>query len=583
MILLQGCWLPNLPGNNQPAATPEMPDISGLLDATQPELEPTLSPGQFTLRYDPDSTMNPITALNRDNIVLGSLLYESLFVLDEFLIAEPLLVESWHTYDYVTFTLEILPDVMMHDGAVMTADDVAYSLRQARNHSQSRHRNKLRNIYNITTDGDTTVTIILNSPNARFTRLLDIPIIRSGTIESNRPPGSGPFVFTSEERIVDIITHEEELYYYYYDEYETPYIADDDLHDILHYYNQPYEDQVTETIITETVTMLIRFIEYRHFARLPITSIDLLQFDDGEITELFDNGDLSLLWDDPLGAFDIRISRLHEPRLFHTTALQYLGFNANSRVLNNPDVRRAIGLAIDRQYIVDNILSSPRPGQAVAAPVAINPIFDMYDPSWEIGGDPLGEMGALLDRAGLYDVTNELFLQMPDGAGGFFSFTLEFIVNIENTHRVETAHWIANNLTLFGIRVNVRELAWPVFVERLQSGNFDLYLGETMLGADFDLSPLLLPGVGYLNFGNTANNMYRPLIDNFLAARTQEEVREAGMELNLAIAQNAPFVPIIFKRHAVYTHMGSIIVATPSQSGVFHNFHNWEIDELMLN
>jgi len=331
------------------------------------------------------------------------------------------------------------------------------------------------------------------------------------------------------------------------------------------------------------VSRLLRFTDYRYFAHLPITQIELVHGDDSELTELFDNGEISLLWDDPLGAFDIRINQLHEPRLFNTTSLKYLGFNANSRVLENQDVRRAIGLAIDRQHIVDNIMSTPRPGQAVAAPLAIHPVFDMYDDSWEIGGDPLGEMGALLDRAGLYDYDSELFLQMPDGAGGFFSFTLIFIVNIENTQRVETAHWIADTLSHFGIRVSVRELPWADFNRDLQNGNFHMYIGETMLGADFDLSPLLIPGASNLNFGNTASASYRPLIDNFLAAETQEEVSEAGRVLNLAITQNAPFIPILYKRHAIYTHMGTIIAATPSQSGVFHNFQNWEINTLMLD
>jgi len=601
-LLLQGCWIPHRP-TAPVAVLPEPPDPMQLLDATQADLADAQAqtPGQFTLRYDPDSTMNPIFALNRDNIVISSLLYESLFVLTEDLVAEPLLCANWHTYDNITFTFEIYPNIMMHDGYPMTASDVSYSLRQAMNHSQSRHRNKLRNISEITSDGELTVTIRLSSPNARFIRLLDIPIIRSGTSESSRPPGSGPFIFTRVEEIVgiyvpEVIDYENNGYeyddvliseYLYDDEYEEEIYDNDSFDDIP--YDVPYDDsysyyeQPQQTYIMAMVSRLIRFTDYRYFAHLPLTQIELIQGDDSELTELFDNFEISLLWDDPLGAFDIRIGRLHEPRLFHTTALKYLGFNANSRVLENADVRRAIGLAIDRQHIVDNIMSTPRPGQAIAAPVAIHPIFDMYDDSWEIGGDPLGEMGALLDRAGLYDYDYELFLQMPDGAGGFFPFTLSLIVNIENTHRVETAHWIAETLSHFGIRVRVNELSWSDFIFALQTGDFHMYIGETMLGADFDLSPLLLPGASNLNFGNTASSVYRPLIENFLAAETQEEVSEAGRVLNLAITQDAPFIPILYKRHAIYTHMGTVLAATPSQSGVFHNFQNWEINTLMLD
>jgi len=490
------------------------------------------TPGQFTLRYEPQFTMNPIRALNRDNIMLSSLLYESLFILTEDLVAKPLLCASWGTEDNITFTFEILPDIAMHDGSVMTVDDVVYSLRQAMNHQRSRHRSKLRGIESVNVDpeDENVIIITLENPNARFIRLLDIPIIRAGTIDDNLPPGSGPYQFPHPEAMI-----------------------------------------------------LNRFSGYRHFLDMPLVRINLLECTDSDLTQLFDSGELSLLWDDPAGAFDIRLNRPHEPRLYNTTALQYIGFNANSFALRNPDVRRAIGCAIERQYIVENIMNVPRSGQTVAAPATISPVFDLYDTQWENRGDLLWEMGALLEQAGLADAFQDSFLAMPDGYGGFQRFELIFIVNIENSHKVAAANRIAENLRLFGINVNVRALQWSDFMEALEEGRFDMYYGETLLGADFDFSPLLMPGDGNLNFGSTGNTAYRSLILAFLAASTVEEVRYAGEQLNLAVVQNAPFIPILYKRYAIYTHMGAITDASPSQSGIFHNFQEWSIDLLMLN
>jgi ABC-type transport system substrate-binding protein len=228
-------------------------------------------------------------------------------------------------------------------------------------------------------------------------------------------------------------------------------------------------------------------------------------------------------------------------------------------------------------------MNVPRLGPTIASPVAISPIFDMYDPNWELRGDLLVEMGLLIERAGLVDADSIGFLSMPDGFGGYRRFTLDFIVNIENTHKRDAAQRIAENLRQFGFNVNVRELQWNEFTAALQEGRFDMYYGETQLGADFDLSPLLLPGDGNLNFGNTGNNAFRPLIHNFLAAETQEDISFAGEQLNLAITQLAPFIPILYKRHAIYSHVGAIVNASPSQSGVFHNFHEWTIDLFMLN
>jgi len=522
-ILLQGCWIPYRP-NLQSQMTSDMPDVVEFPEVPDRDPIELPLPSQFTLRYETAFTMNPIFALNRDNIVLTSLLYESLFILDDNLTAIPMLCVDWYSEDNVNYTFEIMPNVEMHDGSLLTAEDVAYSLRHAMNQQRSRHRSKLHSIDTISTDGDYTISITLKSPNARFIRLLDIPIIKSGSIDLRIPPGTGPYLFAYPEAM-----------------------------------------------------QLSRFSGYRYLADLPLTSIHLLECSDSDLTQLFDNGVLSLLWDDPGGAFDIRLTRPHEPRLYNTTALQYLGFNANSFVLRNPNVRRAIGCAIERQYIVDNIMNDPRAGQAIAAPVAISPIFDMYDTSWEARGDLLNEMGLLIEQSGLEDYFSESFLAAPDGGGGYRRFTLNFIVNIENSHKLAAAMNIADNLRQYGFDVTVRTLQWNEFIKALEDGKFDMYYGETLLGADFDFSPLLLPGDGNLNFGGTANTAYRPLIDNFLAAETQEEVSIAGENLNLTITQNAPFIPILYKRYAIYTHMGVIARASPSQSGVFHNFHEWSI------
>jgi len=529
-LVLQGCWLNILP-TATPQPTPEAAEPEEEPEEPEPVYVPPPIPGQFTLRYEPEDsgfTMNPITARNRDNIVLSSLLYESLFILDDHLQAVPLLCEEWYSEDHLIYTFTIYPDIAMHDGSVLTADDVSYSIRQAGR--RGRHMSKLRSISSVESDGELTVTVTLNEPNVRFIRLLDIPIIKNGTIDERIPPGTGPYVFPI-----------------------------------------PSSMQLT------------RFRGYRHYDSLPLNTIYLVECNDSDLTDFFDNGRLSLLWDDPTGAFDIRINRQHEPRLFNTTSIHYIGFNANSRVVRNQDVRRAIGCSINRQYIIDNIMNIPRTGQAISAPVAISPVFDMYDSAWEIRSDPLLEMAALVTRVGMEDYFHESFLAMPDGYGGFHRFTLDFIVNIENTHKLAAAHQIADNLRQFGFNVSVRGLQWTAFIKALEDGDFDMFYGETVLGADFDLSPLLLPGDDNLNFGKTGHTSFKSLIDAFLAADTQEEVSEAGAMLNLAIMQYAPFIPILYKRHAIYSPTGVVTGASPGQSGVFHNFQDWSIDLYMLN
>ena len=521
-LLLQGCFFPT---PRAPAAPePDAPEVAE--DIPQDDSPPAESPqpGQFTLRYDPSSTLNPISALNRDNILISSLLYESLFELDGDFSAHPVLCESWSSEDNITFSFRIKPGIAMSDGSVLTADDVAYSLRQAM--FRGRYIHRFSTVKSVTVAGDLVVEVELFAPNSRFTRLLDVPIIKNGAIDSLLPPGTGPYRLAEGETM-----------------------------------------------------KLERFLPHRDFSRLPLVSINLISCGDNELTELFDDGKLSLLWDDPSDAFDIRLNRLRETRYYDTTALQFIGFNVNHIVLRDAYIRRAISVSIERQHIIDSIM--PQPNMAVAAPLALSPAFHLYDAEWERQPyPPLEEMALLLVAAGLEDADSDTFLELSDQLGGYYKFTIDFIVNSENTHKVRAAHSIANTLRRNGLDVTVRELTWDRFMNALQTGAFDMYYGETMIGADFNLAPLLLPGA--LNYGKTASADYGPFIADFLAAQSDYSIQWAAKRLVDEVRSNAPFAPILYKRYAVYTPIGAISGAEPSQSSVFRNFINWKINPNML-
>ena len=521
-LLLQGCLFP---APREPAVQePEEPPVTEVVQPDEPPATTPPTPGQFTLRYDPGSTLNPISALNRDNIIISSLLYESLFALDGSLNAHPVLCESWSSVDNITFIFNIKPDIAMNDGTTLTAEDVVYTLRQAM--IRGRYVNRFSTVASVAVAGDLAVEVELYSPNARFIRLLDVPIIKNGAIDSRLPPGTGPYRFAD---------------------------ADD--------------------------MRLERFLAHRDFSRLPLVSISLIACGDNDLTELFDDGKLSLIWDDPSDAFDIRLNRLRETRHYDTTALQFIGFNANHIALRDPYIRRAISVSIDRQYIIDNIM--PQPNMAIAAPLALSPAFHLYDAEWERQPYPaLEEMALLLVAAGCEDFDSDTFLELSDGFGGYHEFTIDFIVNSENTHKVRAAHAITNTLRRNGLDVTVRELTAERFMSALQRGDFDMYYGEIMIGADFNLSPLVLPGP--LNYGKTANTEYRPFLDDFLAAQSDYSVQWAAKRLVDEIRSNSPIAPILYKKHVVYTPIGAISGADPSQSSVFRNFTDWKINLNML-
>ena len=520
-VFLHGCQIFYEPEVIPPASTPPSQVEYQPPEITTPPSRPR--PGVFTLRYDSNSSLNPITTLNRDNILLASLMYESLFVLNENLGVEPVLCESWESEDNTTYVVHLKPNIAMSDGTWMTADDVAYTIRQAT--QRGRYINRLQAIASIASDGDLTVTIILYNTNSRFINLLDIPIIKNGSIDDRIPPGTGPYIYVGED-----------------------------------------------------AGRLDRFVRHRDFFELPIMQVRLIECDDDELTQAFDDGEISMLWDDPTDSFEIRLNRLYDPRFFETTTMQYIGFNARSRNMRDPDVRRAIGCAVERDYIVNEIMP---PGSAIPALVPLSRIFSYYDMAWEHSlYDPFEEMALRLQQANLSDFDDDSFLEVSDGYGGYDKFSLTFIVNSENLHRVRAAQRITDTLRRNGINVTLRELSWDSFISALEGGNFDMYYGEVTLGGDFDLSPLLLPGK--LNYGGTANTSYKPFLDDFLIAKTDYEMAYAASRLLKEISDNTPFAPVLYKRYVIYSPMGAITGATPGQSNIFHNITQWTVNLTML-
>ena len=112
--------------------------------------------------------------------------------------------------------------------------------------------------------------------------------------------------------------------------------------------------------------------------------------------------------------------------------------------------------------------------------------------------------------------------------------------------------------------------------EALERGDFDLYLAEVRLTADFDLTQLVGTRGG-LNYGGWSD----PATDGLLSA-----FRAAGAELRSSAAaslcshliQNAPIVPICFKNGSVLTQWGRLSGLDPVRDNVFHGLENWVLD-----
>lgn len=234
---------------------------------------------------------------------------------------------------------------------------------------------------------------------------------------------------------------------------------------------------------------------------------------------------------------------------YDTTALIYLGFNTGRSVFRSPQSRGALSSALDR----DELVSAAFSGHALAATIPIHPASPLYDESLARQLSSNRPAREILEQAGL--------------AGR----TVTLLVSSENTAMVTTAQLIARQLEKAGMQVRVSALGWSDYLSALNARQFDMYLAQVNLAADFDLTRLAGSG-GTLNYTGWSASRTDALLREFLAAPEDDRVRAAA-DLCSELARQCPVSPLCFKRSSVLVRPESgLSTLTPTRANVFYSW-----------
>ncbi len=232
---------------------------------------------------------------------------------------------------------------------------------------------------------------------------------------------------------------------------------------------------------------------------------------------------------------------------YPTTTMLYLGFQTHSKALRSATVRRAIACALDRESIAGKDFS----GFADASAIPVHPAAAQYS-------------AQVADLLAYSPETARDHLS----AAGRESLTVSLLVNAENPSKVSAAQRVAESLSAANITVNVESVPWEQFVSRLQAGRFELYLGEVVLSADFDIAPLVAPS-GALNYGGFSSEYLSSAI---YSARSGGDDSAYLRQF----ADEVPFAPILFKRDTLLVQKNYFAELTPAVHNPFYHFFDWK-------
>lgn len=465
----------------------------------------------FALAYDDTAPLDPLANTNALNLMLAGLVYEGLFELDEAFVAQPLLCASYAFSENCTvWNFTLRPDAVFSDGTPLTPAHVAASLNAARN--SDLYSARLAQILSVTAD-EQSVTVTLATPNGSLPALLDIPITIPGN-EGEPPLGTGNYRFSAQGSEFSLTKN-------------------------------PHRRQETD---------------------LPVSSIPLRATStvDQRIAA-FDAGLITAVTSDPTASTALGYSCSYETWSSPTTSMLYLGFHCQSDFCSDPALRQAISLAVDRSALVNFPLS----GHADPTPIPVSPVSELYDAALasELKYSLSGALQLLTDSG--YQLGEDNLLRTARGK----QIELNLLVNTDNSYRLDIARRLASELGNLGLSVTVTALPWEEFLLALAAGEFDLYLGQVKMTADFDLSLLL---TGTLNYGLFEDEGTLSLLE---LCRSSAGIRRVTTARTLYrhLASTVPFAPICFHRATLLTQWGALSGATPTQQNPFYQFHRWDL------
>jgi ABC-type transport system substrate-binding protein/DNA-binding transcriptional LysR family regulator len=346
------------------------------------------------------------------NYYIASIAQEGLVSIDAQGRVQPGLAESWEQPDDVTYVYELRDDARFQDGTPVTADDVVFSLEEARDETSSPGLSYyLTNVDTIEKTGDSEVTITLTDPDPAFA--------------SNMSTGGAAFI-TSQA---------------FWEKHEGKVGTSSSL--LLG--TGPY--QVTEFTPDSHVTFE-RVDTW--WGDLPKVREITVTFVPDESTRLLaaQSGDIDVAFNVPL-AQSAQWEKLESMRVDYINDLSYVGlyFNTGVAPFDDPKVREAVAHAVDRDAYVSSLLRGHgEAATAIMTPESLGKAYDADQAREKLAGIPQWDFDIAAAKAAL------AASGQPNG------FEAEVLTPNTGPQIGSAAQALAQNLADIGITLNVREV-----------------------------------------------------------------------------------------------------------------------------
>ncbi|MGD7044370.1 ABC transporter substrate-binding protein [Jeotgalibacillus proteolyticus] len=465
------------------------------------ENEGTASGGEQEIIYAATSDVVGLSPTMTNDSVSSNVIeqvYEKLFMRNpETMEIEPRVAESYETPDELTWVIKLKEDIMFHDGTPLNAEAVKYSFDKLRDPETAAPRASLLEPIDVVNVLDEyTVEIKTKYPYGPLLAALSHAnaAIISPTADQEQdlmqePVGSGPFKFVSWTPGDEVVLEKNEEYWD----------------------GAPTLDKVTLKVVPEisTAISMLQTGEVNFIDGLPSEQISRIEaIENVEITKK------------------------------EGTPVYYLTFNHSLERNQDPEYRKAVASAIDRDAFVENLN-----GLGVRNDSILGPQVFGYEESQSGAGTA-------------YDLeTAQQLVEEND----FGSEPIKLLTaNRENF--VLMAEIVQAQLTEAGFSVEIETMEWATFLDTARAGEYDMtFLSWSNVTGDG--SEMFYPNFHSDNVGNSNRAQYsNPEFDELVeASRTTIDQDERADILSQANE-------VMLKEDAAITMYHGIVTAATDES-----------------
>jgi peptide/nickel transport system substrate-binding protein len=385
------------------------------------------SKGELKLFCTYPDTFSPLLTKNIHLERYSYLVFESMVKLDSSQKPVPVLSDSWSVSDDgLSWTFHIRDDVYWHDGVVLTANDVEFTIDKILE-TNSIYKKRLSNITAYAATNLDLLTVTLKKPNSFTPELMTFPIVPKHSYKNSilfginniyLPIGTGPYMYSEYE--------------------DRNYIT-------LKAYDKWWNKDIT------------------------IPSIKIILFkEDKEKYSAFQTYECDVLSVESLKYEGYNNIPGILSKEYAGNNFEFIAFNTKNKVFGNKNIRKAISYAIDTKEIISDLLDD----------MAVESDYPILPGSW-VNNEKTYHS---------YDKSKAVELLKENGRRSTTS--IEILVNSENEIRLKAAEIIKKQLEEIGIKIKIKQAEWKEVMELVSSGRYEMVLMGCRLPVIPDMSLL---------------------------------------------------------------------------------------------